>query len=77
MNKYPKPKVESKSIRFPWKWTGNRTPDKIKFPNGKETKVSYMRDGTIMFESGEIGKYTRGMDNNETNERLIVIEIEE
>lgn len=75
-NKYPKSK-EIKSIVFPWKWTGNRTPGIVKFPNGKETKVIYMRGGIILFESGESGSYERTMDNNDTLERTIIIEIEE
>jgi hypothetical protein len=75
-NKYPKP-VEIKSIQFTWKWRGNRTPTNIKFPNGKETKVQYMRDGIILFDSGEQGSYIRTWDDNNTLERTIIIEIEE
>lgn len=76
-NKYAKPKEIVKTIVFDWFWKGNRTPERVKFPNGKETKVQYMRKGKIIFESGESGTYSRYWDNEKTQERRIKIEIEE
>lgn len=78
MNKYAKESkvVEKQTIQFPWKWTGNRIPEFVIFPSGKKTKVSYMRDGIILFESGESGEYARTWDNNKTKERAIIISLE-
>lgn len=76
-NKYAKPKTEQKkSIVFSWKWTGNRTPDFVNFPSGKKVKVEYMRDNIILFEDGNSGSYQRTWDDNKTQERTIIIEIE-
>lgn len=76
MNKYPKPE-EKKFVQFIFKWTGNRVPENIIFPNGKKVKIDYMRNGKILFDDGIDGKYTRTYDNNETNERTIIVEYEE
>jgi len=79
MNKYPKlEEIEQKKIiQFPWKWTGNRTPEFVIFPSNKKSKVSYMRDGIILFEDGNSGSYQRTWDDNRTQERTIIIEVEE
>lgn len=79
-NKYPKqkePEIESKSIIFQCYWKGDRKPEFVIFPNGRKAKVDYMRKGIIAFDSGDLGSYKRTLDNNETLERTIVIEIEE
>lgn len=76
-NKYAKQIVEEKkSILFSWRWAGNRTPEFVIFPSGKKSKVSYMRDGIILFEDGNSGSYQRTWDDNKTQERAIIIELE-
>ena len=76
-NKYPKPKETVKSIQFKWYWKGKRIPEFVIFPNGRKTEVVYMRKGKIAFDCGENGTYIRTLDNNKTQERIIIIEIEE
>lgn len=77
-NKYAKqPEIEQKkTIIFSFVWTGDRTPEFIKLPNDKKVKVSTMKNGNIILEDGSIGTYKRIWDDNKTNSRSIVIELE-
>lgn len=36
-------------MKFTAKWEGKRTPVTVKFPDGTERQVNYMRDGIILF----------------------------
>jgi hypothetical protein len=78
-NKYAKEKevvVKSKAIIFQHYWKGTRKPEFVIFPNGRKSKVDYMKDGKIAFDNGSFGSYKRTHDNNETQERIIIIEVE-
>lgn len=77
-NKYPKhEEIESKkSIVFSFHWVGNRIPERITLPFERVVKVSNMRNGQIVLENGMSGTYKRFMDNNKTQERAIIIELE-
>jgi len=77
-NKYEKTQEteQKRTVIFPVNWTGNRVPEFVIMPNGKKVKVSNMRNSTIIFDDGSSGNYKRTMDNNETNERSITIELE-
>ena len=62
---------------FPVKWTGNRNPKTITTPSGKELTVQYMRDGFILFHDRTTGSYVRTLDNDETQERVIIVEYDD
>lgn len=78
MNKYAKPQeIEQKRIAtFTYIWNGSRIPERITLPNEIKVKVLNMRNGTIILENGNTGTYKRVIDNNKTNERIIIIELE-
>ncbi len=76
MNKYPK-QIEVKTKTFSFKWTGNRTPKFILFPENIKKEVSYMRDGIITFIDNTSCSYIRTYDNNQTQERTIIVEYSE
>lgn len=44
---------------FIFDWEGTRVPDTIKFPDGSEKPVNYMRDGMLFFKDRTSAVYER------------------
>lgn len=49
-------------MKFTSKWEDKRTPVTVKFPDGTERRVSYMRDGLILFTDNFSCGYERKSD---------------
>lgn len=57
-------------------WKDSKIPPYVILPRGRRVKVDYMRDGRIMFDSGDVGKYVVELDNKETGEKRIRVEMD-
>ena len=63
-------------VIFTTTWKNGSKPDYVFLPSGRKVMVTYMKNGKIMFDDGNYGNFFWELDNKETGEKRIRVEME-